>query len=205
MNWDQIKKTSKYGTIGLHSYAHPRLQNLTNEEIIKDTKKAYSTFVRKMGYKPQIYVYPYGEYDPRVRKVLEENFDFRAILNQNTGSVTKFTDIKDIPRIALTGKSNIEYKLRYKSFNVKWQEPKVFPKNGVLKDIIATVDPKYKKLKLYITGEGWQDINVTNGHIDKNIGIYLKKARTRILLGPDIFTVSNHLINKSNLNKGVKQ
>ncbi len=205
MSWKQLKEISKYGTVGLHSYAHPRLQNLTNKEIIDDTKKAYDIFVKKMGYTPKIYVYPYGEYDPRVKKILTDNFDFEAILNQNTGSVTKNTDIKDIPRVAVIGRSNIKYKLRYKTFNVKWHEPNVFPKNGILKRISANVDPKYNSLKLYITGEGWRDINVTNGLIDQTLNIYLKNTRTRVLLGPDIFTVSNHLINKSKLNKGVKQ
>jgi len=204
MSWKEIKEVAKYGSIGLHSYAHPRLQNLSDDEIIKDTKKAYDIFVQKMGYKPQVYVYPYGEYDPRVQKILKDNFDFRAILNQNTGSVTKSTNIYDIPRIALTGRSNIAYKLRYKSFNVKWQEPKEFPKNGILKKIIAYVDPKYKNLKLYITGEGWRDIKVKDGLIDETFNIYLKKARTRLLLGPDTFTVSNHLINKSKY-KGEKK
>ena len=199
MSWKQLKEISKYGSIGLHSYAHPRLQNLSDEDIVQDTKKAYEIFVKKMGYKPSVYVYPYGEYDPRVQNILKENFDFRAILNQNTGSVIKSTNIYDIPRIALTGKANLKHKLRYKSFDVKWIEPKVFPKHGILKHIRAKVDPKYKQLKLYITGEGWRDINITNGDIDEYLNLYLKNTRTRLLLGPDIFTVSNHLINKSKL------
>ena len=204
MSWDQLKEVSKYGTIGLHSYAHPRLQNLTNQQIIDDTQKAYDIFVKKMGYKPKIYVYPYGEYDPRVKNILTKYFDFEAILNQNTGSVTKNTDIKDIPRVAVIGKSNLKYKLRYKTFDVKWHEPNSFPKNGILTKVKANVDPKYKSLKLYVTGEGWRDIDVVDGKIDQYLNIYLKNTRTRILLGPDMFTVSNHLINKSKLKKGEK-
>jgi peptidoglycan/xylan/chitin deacetylase (PgdA/CDA1 family) len=196
MTWDMLKEASKYGEIGLHSYSHPRLQNLSEKNIKEDTKNAYEIFEKNMGFKPEVYVYPYGEYTEAVTKTLKENFDFRAILNQNTGSITQKTDIYDIPRIALVGDVNIKHKLRYKSFDVKWYEPKIFPKNGVLKRVHAKVDKKYKKLKLYITSEGWRDVDVKDGIVDEKFDIYLKRARTRIILGPDVFTISNKVINK---------
>ncbi|MEA3384128.1 MAG: polysaccharide deacetylase family protein [Campylobacterota bacterium] len=196
MTWDQIKETSKYGTIGLHSYSHPRLQNLTTQEIVNDTKKAYDIFEDKLGFKPTIYAYPYGEYTKDVKSTLKNNFKFRAILNQNTGAITKNSDIYDIDRIALVGEVNLEHKLRYKSFDVKWQEPLVFPKSGVLKKVKAIVSKDIKNLKLYITGEGWRDIKVQNGIVDVDLNLYLKRSRTRIMLGTDVFTVSNNVINK---------
>jgi len=197
MTWDQIKEASKYGSIGLHSYSHPRLQNLSSKEIIKDTKKAYDIFEKNLGIKPTVYAYPYGEYTQNVKNTLKNNFNFKAILNQNTGSATSKTDIYDIPRIALVGDVNIKHKLRYTTFDVKWHEPKEFPEDGILRKVYATVDDKsIKKLKLYITSDGWRDVEVKNGIIELDMNLYLKKARTRIMLGPDIFTISNHIINK---------
>ena len=196
MNWAQIKEASKYGSIGLHSYSHPHLQNLSKSKIINDTKKAYDIFEKKVGFKPTVYAYPYGEYTKEVTDTLKENFDFRSILNQNTGSITSSTDIYDIPRIALVGDVNLKHKLRYKSFDVKWQEPLVFPKDGVLKKVVATVPKNIKKLKLYITGEGWRDVKVKDGIVNEVLNIRLKRARTRIMLGPDVFTISNNIINK---------
>jgi len=196
MTWEQIKDASRYGTIGLHSYSHPRLQNLTIEQIINDTQKAYDIFIEKLGIIPQTYAYPYGEYTQKVVQVLDENFNFKALLNQNTGSVTKTTNIKDIPRIALVGDVNIKYKLRYKNFDVKWYEPKKFPEDGILKRVHARVDKRIKKLKLYITGEGWRDIKVKDGIVNEPMNLYLKRARTRIMLGTDVFTISNNILNK---------
>jgi peptidoglycan/xylan/chitin deacetylase (PgdA/CDA1 family) len=196
MNWEQIKEASKYGEIGLHSYSHPRLQNLTQEEIIEDTKKAYDIFVKNLGITPETYAYPYGEFTEDVKSTLKNNFNFRAILNQNTGSINSKTDIFDIPRIALVGDVNINHKLRYKTFDTEWIEPKVFPEDGILRNITAKVDKKYKTLKLYITGEGWRDVEVNNGLVDIKLNLYLKKARTRVMLGPDVFTISNNIINK---------
>jgi len=202
MSWEQIKESSKYGTIGLHSYSHPRLQNLTSQKVISDTKKAYDTFVEKLNIKPTSYAYPYGEYTGKITKILRENFDFEAILNQNTGSINNKTDRYDIPRIALVGEVNIAHKLRYKTFDVKWYEPKVFPEDGILRRVHAKVDPKYKSLKLYITKEGWRDVQVKDGIVDENLNIYLKKSRTRIMLGSDVFTISNKVLNKIKINKG---
>ncbi len=202
MTWEQIKEASKYGTLGLHSYSHPRLQNLTKEEILKDTQKSYDIFVKKTGIKPTVYAYPYGEYSDRVLQVLKEDFkiegknSFEAILNQNTGSVNSKTDRYDIPRVALVGKANLEHKLRYKTFDVQWIEPKTFPSDGILKKVYAKVNPKYKKLKLYITKEGWREVEVKDGIVDEKLNIYLKNARTRVMLGPDVFTISNKVINK---------
>jgi len=202
MSWEQIKETAKYGEIGLHSYSHPRLQNLSKKEIIIDTKKAYDIFVKNTNIKPQTYAYPYGEFNEKVTKTLKNNFNFRSILNQNTGSVNNKTNIFDIPRIALVGNVNINHKLRYKTFDAQWIEPKVFPKDGILKKIIVKVDKKYKKLKLYITSEGWRDVEVKNGIVDLDLNTYLKRARTRVMIGPNVFTISNKIINKVKTKKG---
>lgn len=196
MTWEQIKESSKYGEIGLHSYAHPRLQNLSKQEIIEDTQKAFSLMVENTNIVPTTYVYPYGEFNEQVKNTIKENFQFDAILNQNTGSVKQNTDIFDIPRIALVGDVNIEHKLRYKTFDAQWIEPKEFPKDGILKKVTVKVDKKYKNLKLYITREGWRDVPVNNGLVDITLNTYLKNARTRVMIGPDVFTISNNIINK---------
>ena len=202
MTWEQIKESSKYGTIGLHSYSHPRLQNLSPSLIVKDTKKAYDIFVKNLNIKPETYAYPYGEYTKEVTDILTKNFDFKAILNQSTGSINETTKLNDIPRIALVGDVNIEHKLRYKSFNVEWYEPKVFPKDGVLKRVHAKVNKKIKNLKLYITKEGWKDVKVVDGIVDVPLNIHLKRTRTRVMLGTDVFTISNNIINKVKKQKG---
>ena len=197
MNWEQIKDASQYGEIGLHSYSHPRLQNLTKKEMIHDTQKAFDIFVKNTGITPTTYAYPYGEFNQKIKKTLQKEFSFRAILNQNTGSVNTKTNIFDIPRIALVGEVNIKQKLRYKTFDAQWIAPRIFPKDGILKHIVVKVNPKYKKLKLYITSEGWRDVTAIDGLVNIPLNIYLKKARTRVIIGPDVFTISNHIINKT--------
>jgi peptidoglycan/xylan/chitin deacetylase (PgdA/CDA1 family) len=196
MTWAQIKEAQKYGgTIGLHSYSHPRLTKLTLEEVKKDTQKSYELFTKRMGYKPQSYAYPYGEYTEDIKKVIK-SFGFRGILNQSTGSVHVTSDPHDIYRIALVGKVNIKEKIKYNSFDAKWIEPTSFPKNGILKHIKAKVSKDIKKLNLYITGEGWREVNVNNGEVDEKVNIYLKNSRTRIILGQGYYKIASKIIIK---------
>lgn len=109
MTWDEIKESSKYGEIELHSYSHKQLVKLTNEEIIKDTNLALEIFEKNLGFKPKAYSYPYGEYDERVKNEIK-NFGFEYIMNQNNGSVNEKSDLFDLNRIALVGKINLEEK-----------------------------------------------------------------------------------------------
>lgn len=199
MSWDEIKEASKYGEIGLHSYSHPRLLNLSDEEIRLDTKKAYEKFTQKLGFKPLSYAYPYGEYDKRVENVIKE-FNFNTILSQSTGSVSKDSNVYEIYRIALVGDVNIKQKLKYTTLNATWYEPKEFPKDGILKKVKVKVNTDKKNLKLYITGLGWRDIKVKDGIINLDLNEKLKKSRTRIIIGTDFYNITNHIIIKEKNN-----
>jgi len=200
MTWEQIQDSSKYGSIGLHSFVHKRMTQISPKQAYADTKKAYELFTQKLGFEPKTYVHPYGEYNEAVLKELGK-FNFDAIFNQSSGSVNKESKLNDINRIALVGKVNLKNKLRYKTMDATWEEPKEFPNDGILKNVKASVDPKYKTIKLYITGYGWRDIKVNKGIIDENLQIPLKKARTRIILSPNYYTIANKIIIKNKKTK----
>lgn len=195
MNWEQIKKASKYGEIALHSYSHKQLMKLSNEEIIEDTKKSYEIFEQELGFKPKGYSYPFGEYDDRVKEQINK-FDFEYILNQNNGSVNINSDIYDLNRVALVGKVDLKEKLKYKTLEANWIEPKVYPKDDILKEVKVEVDPSIKNAKLFISTYGWQDIKVKNGIIDIKLDKKLNLKRNRIAISTDYYTISNKLLIK---------
>jgi peptidoglycan/xylan/chitin deacetylase (PgdA/CDA1 family) len=195
MTWDEIKEVSKYGTIALHSYAHDHLTTLSPKDIYKDTQIAFKKYEKIMGYKPTIYVYPYGEYDEKVFNEIKK-FNFVAILNQNAGSVNRLSNVLNINRIALVGDVNIKQKLKYTTLEATWIEPKEYPKDNLLKHVVAKVDPSIKSIKLYVTGDVWRDIKVKNGIIDETLNIKLKKDRVRVILGTDYHHIASHIIIK---------
>jgi peptidoglycan/xylan/chitin deacetylase (PgdA/CDA1 family) len=177
MTWKMVKEVKKYGDVQLHSYSHPHLTTLTNKEIIKDTEKAIKIFKKEMGYLPDSYAYPYGEYDKRVQKILM-NFGFKYIYNQNTGGINKNTSFLDIPRIALTGDVDISKRLNIKEMDVK-NFKLIRDKNKILK--ISAIVP-YKRIEVYITKLGWKWIKTKNGYLEYSPNFELKKFRNRVIL-----------------------
>lgn len=195
MSWEQIKDASNYGEIALHSYGHKHLTKQTNKEIYDDTKLSYEIFENKMGFKPKGYVYPYGEYDERVKSVIKQ-FDFKYIANQSSGSVNVKSDRFDINRVALVGDVNLKEKLKYKTLEATWIEPKQTPKDGILRRVKVKVNPDIKNIKLYLSGYGWQDIKVKNGIIDVILNKKLKFSRNRVAISPNYYTISSKLLIK---------
>jgi len=196
LRWEQVKKILKYKNVelGIHSYAHPHLTKLSDEEIISDTKKAIKIFKKHLDFLPKYYAYPYGEYNDRVKSLIKPFFE--AIFNQNIGVVTKNSDIYDIDRIAIVGRSDIREKLRYKYFKVEWIEPKDYPKDGILKKIVAKVNPKLKYVKIFISGYGWRDVKVKDGLVEYNFNKRLVYKRNRIIIGKTPYEISTKLIIK---------
>jgi peptidoglycan/xylan/chitin deacetylase (PgdA/CDA1 family) len=195
MTWDELKEVKKYGEVELHSYSHPSLIKLSNEDIAKDTQKAINIFEKNMGYKAKIYSYPFGEYDDRVKNEILK-FGFDSILNQNNGSVNSKSDIFDINRIALVENVNIKEKIKYKTLDVEWIEPKDYPKDGILKTVRAKVDPGIEKAKVFVSTYGWQDVKVNNGIIEIQLNKKLNLARNRVAISTDYYTISNKLLIK---------
>ena len=181
MSWQDIIECSKYGEIGLHSHSHPHLTHLSDEKIKEDTQKAIDLFEKNMKFRAKYYAYPYGEYDNRVKNIIK-NFGFEAIVNQNIGAVNEYSDIFDLDRIALVGKTDIKPLLKLKHLNAVWLEPKIYPKNSILKKVKVKIFENVKKAQLYITDYGWRWVDVKNGIIEENLDLKLKKNRVRVIV-----------------------
>jgi peptidoglycan/xylan/chitin deacetylase (PgdA/CDA1 family) len=189
VGWKELKKIQKYGELGIHSYAHPHLCKLNNKEIINDTKKAINIFKKHMGYVPKLYAYPYGEYDDRVKKII--NSFFKIIVNQNPGALDSTTKINDIDRFALVGKSNFLQKLKTKKLHAKID---VIQKNGEITEIKGEVFDKIPFINLYITGFGVKKINLKNNHFSFKPHFKLKKYRNRVIISYNNKIISKMII-----------
>jgi len=190
LTWNNLKEISKYGSLEFHSYGHKHMTYLSNNEIKKDFEKGLKLFKTKLNIEPKVFTYPYGEYSKRVQKIAK-SYGFDAIINQNMGAVSKSSDIFDMDRTALVGKSNLKLYLRYKSLKAKWENPKVFPKDYILKFLHVKTDEKEKIGKVYITGYGWLQTKLNNGDFNLKLNKKLIKKRSRIMV-----TVGNKISSK---------
>jgi len=179
MSWGQVKECAKYGELGVHSWAHPHLPLLSNKQIENDTIKAINAFKKYIGHVPDMYAYPYGEYNERVKKIISKYF--KIIANQNPGAVDLTTPVDDIDRIALTGKVNIAQKLKLKklhlnSLNIKRDKNKIIEISGETADKIPFVN-------IYLTDYGWKyHIKVKNSKFSFSPDFTLKRFRNRVII-----------------------
>lgn len=181
MTWEQIREASKYGELGLHSYAHEHMVSMSPQEILKDTDRALASFEKQMKYRPKYYAYPYGEYDSDVKKTIS-SYGFDMILNQNVGAVSEKSPVDDLDRIALTGDVSLKQKLRIKFLPATWYQPISYPENGKLNNIHVTIPSSISKAELFVSGGEWEYIKVKDGTIKSSKPYPLKLSRTRVII-----------------------
>ena len=182
-SWKELKEILKYGSLEFHSYSHPHMTYKSDTYLKNDFKKGLELMKKRLGITPKYFAYPYGEYDKRVQNIAK-SFGFKAIINQNIGAVGKYSDIYDLDRNALVGKSNLKRDLSYKELHIDIIEPKEYPKNGILKKIMAKLyDKDIKSAGYYLSGYGWYKLKVKNSIIDEKVDKKLIKQRNRVVIG----------------------
>ncbi len=125
MTWDHIKEIEKesFAVIGHHSHTHEYLIEKSNEEFVNDIEKANSIFKIKLGYIPNLFSYPFGEYSEFMRNYISNNFAFA--FGQHSGVIDVNKEKFQLPRFPI---------------NEKYGEMKRF------KSIIKTYPLEYKNL-----------------------------------------------------------
>ena len=101
MTWDQIKEVEaeKFTSIGHHSHSHGYLIDVDNNLFISDIEKANKIFLKNLGYIPNLFSYPFGEYSKFMRNYISENFDFA--FGQHSGVIDLNKDKFELPRFPI--------------------------------------------------------------------------------------------------------
>ena len=78
MTWEQIKEVegNDFANIGHHSHTHEYLIDVSNEEFILDIETANKIFLRELGYVPDLFSYPFGEYSKFMKDYISKNFTY---------------------------------------------------------------------------------------------------------------------------------
>tara|TARA_Y100000022_G_scaffold117786_1_gene101721 strand:- start:677 stop:1738 length:1062 start_codon:yes stop_codon:yes gene_type:complete len=132
MTWSQIREVDSedFAFIGHHSHTHDYLINETNDQFISDIEKANKIFLKELGYIPNLFSYPFGEYSKFMRNYVSKNFKFA--FGQHSGVIDLNKDKFELPRFPINEKYG-ELK-RFKSiinyFPLEYKE--IFPKEKYL-------------------------------------------------------------------------
>jgi len=182
VTWKQLKEIAKYGDIEFHTYGHGHYGRMSNEEIKADIDKGLALMKEHLNYEPNLFVYAYGEYDDRVKKVVDQ-YNFKAVFNQNIGAVNgQCTDAYDIDRSALVGKAPFKLYLNFKELcGVRFQQPLTYPKDKIVKTVEITLEDKsITDAEIFISNNGWHRVKVKNGKIIYHANKRVKLDRIKI-------------------------
>jgi peptidoglycan/xylan/chitin deacetylase (PgdA/CDA1 family) len=104
MTWDQIIELEKENTvnIGNHSHTHNYLVDLENDVFIADINTAKEIFIKKLGYNPIYFSYPFGEYSSFIKDYISKNFQFS--FGQHSGVIDVNKDLHELPRFPINEK-----------------------------------------------------------------------------------------------------
>ena len=104
MTWSQIREIDKesFAIIGHHSHSHEYLIDESNEDFVRDIKKANQIFNKKIGYLPNLFSYPFGEYSEFMRDYISKNFDYA--FGQHSGVIDINKEKFQLPRFPINEK-----------------------------------------------------------------------------------------------------
>jgi len=173
MTWDQIKEIEKesFAFIGHHSHSHEYLIDKTEKDFINDIKTANKKFLNNLGYIPNIFSYPFGEYSEFMRKYISKNFDFA--FGQHSGIIDLNKSKYELPRFPIN--ENYGEIKRFKSIIQSYplEYKKLLP---LQKKINQKNNPPLFKVEFFE-----EQTNINNINCYSNEENEWKKSRVKIL------------------------
>ena len=101
MNWNQIREIEKknFAYIGNHSHSHDYLTKFSFEKFLFDINKSKKIFKDELGYNPDFFSYPFGEYNLKQKKFISKHFSFA--FGQHSGVIDLNKDRFELPRFPI--------------------------------------------------------------------------------------------------------
>jgi peptidoglycan/xylan/chitin deacetylase (PgdA/CDA1 family) len=164
MTWKQIREieSEKFAFIGHHSHTHDYLIDDTNDIFIKDIEKANKIFLKELGYIPNLFSYPFGEYSGFMRDYISKNFDYA--FGQHSGVIDVNKDKFELPRFPMNehyGEID-RFKSIINTFPLEYDQ--IFPKE---KKLTQENNPPKFKVKFFKDQKNLENINCYSNELDE--------------------------------------
>jgi peptidoglycan/xylan/chitin deacetylase (PgdA/CDA1 family) len=133
MDWEQLKEISKFEfvKIGNHSHSHEYLLNMKKNEIIDDIKISVNILKKNLNIEPDIFSYPFGEYDVELIKIVED-FGFKYAFGQHSGIINFSSKNYELPRFPINEKYGDINRFRSVINFLPFPYEKIVPENKYL-------------------------------------------------------------------------
>lgn len=99
MNWFQLREMVATGsvTVGGHSATHDHMLEQPIEAARLEIERSAARFRDELGFKPELFAYPFGEYSLALRNMIAEA-GFTAAFGQHSGAISRTEDRYALPR-----------------------------------------------------------------------------------------------------------
>ena len=172
MTWNQIREieAEEYAFIGHHSHSHGYLIDETDEKFVLDIEQSNKIFFKELGYIPNLFSYPFGEYSKFMRDYISKNFKFA--FGQHSGVIDKNKDKFELPRFPINENYGDLKRFRsiINSFPLEYK--KLFP---LEKKITKENNPPEFKVEFFKNQKNLKNINCYSNEANE-----WKKSKTRI-------------------------
>jgi poly-beta-1,6-N-acetyl-D-glucosamine N-deacetylase len=135
MSWDQIKEVSisNLVTIGNHSHSHEYLIDWSDSEIKSDIKNSIKIFNNELGYSPEVFSYPFGEYSTNLKKIIND-FGFEFAFGQHSGVIDPTKEFLELPRFPVNEKYGELKRFRSILKTLPFPYKSIMPENRYIKE-----------------------------------------------------------------------
>ena len=157
MTWEQIREvtSSNLVTIGNHSHTHEYLIDWKDSEIKSDLETSIKIFKEELGYSPEIFSYPFGEYSSNLKKIVSD-FNFKFAFGQHSGVIDPTKDFLELPRFPINEKYGEIKRFRSILKTLPFPYKGITPENRYLK---KDENPPKVKIKFFKNLINIQNIN----------------------------------------------
>ncbi len=164
MSWKQIKEleNSKIVVIGNHSHTHDYLVDETDKNIIEDIEKSINSFKDNLGYNPEYFSYPFGEYSSNFKKIIND-YNFTLAFGQHSGVIDSTKDLFELPRFPINENYGELDRFKFIIKTLPFQFKKIYPENKYL-----LTDENPPDVKIYFFEEQKNLKNITCYSNDSN-------------------------------------
>ena len=183
MTWEQIREiaASDLVTIGNHSHSHEYLIDWDKKKIKEDLDLAIKIFNKELGYSPNLFSYPFGEYSNILKNIVAD-LNFKFAFGQHSGVIDLSKSFLELPRFPINEKYG-ELK-RFKSIlkTLPFPYKKITPEERYLLD---EQNPPEVKITFFENQENLKNINCysNDGNVWKKSNIkFISKYELLILL-----------------------
>ena len=187
MSWDDLRMLQQGGVaIGSQTHTHPHLHRKTPEQVIEELQNSNQRFIEELGFRPELFAYPYGEYSSFVVDIVKDS-GFTTAFGQNSGIMHADSDFFELPRFAFNEDYGTVDRLKLAVDGLPLKVSDITPDDMVITENPPiygfTLHPDMEptsQLRCFASSYGKLDVTILGRRVEIRVPDKLPSPRSRI-------------------------